>query len=288
MGLLHFQKWRCLSGVAIAAVVDNDPSKAMWARANGIPFFCKSEDLVGRVDAAIIATPVDQHAPCALPLLAAGIHCLIEKPIALNLDQAQLIVRMAARHRVFLAVGHSERFNPALQYVHDAMGLAPKMLEVFRMASVVHLRNPNVDVVQDLMVHDLDWILDLVGQDASHVRVREARWMQDMLSYVRCEINFPEHLQVILTSSHLDIHRRREVVLHSVNGSRRSINLDTTKNDHLLDPLEKQARAFLSAIRGKPSPIATGEEALRVMSMVDLIRQRCGEHHAETQYAHAT
>src|ERR1035437_645839 len=98
MGLLHWRTLQRFAEVAITAVVDTDPAKAIWAKAQGVPFFRKSEDLIGHIDAVIIATPADQHVSCALPLLTSGIHCLIEKPIALSFDDGQHIVTVAARH----------------------------------------------------------------------------------------------------------------------------------------------------------------------------------------------
>lgn len=273
MGHLHFKKWNCLPGVAVSAVVDSDPGMAKWAEAQQVPFFCTSAKLIGHIDAAIIATPVDQHVLCASPLLAAGIHCLIEKPIAPDFNQALEIVTLAMRHRALLAVGHSERFNPALKQVHTVMGLAPRTVEIFRMACASNRRDPDVDVVLDLMVHDLDWIFNFWGGHVSSVRVIDARWIQSTLAFVRCEIVFSDAMRVVLTSSYLNSHRRREVVICSAGGATRSINLEASENNCQEDPLTLQALAFIQAIRGNPSSIATGEDALTVMSMVDHIRE---------------
>lgn len=281
MGHLHFKKWHGLPGVSVSALVDTDPSLEKWAYAQRVPFFFTSADLIGHIDAAIIATPVDQHVLCASPLLAAGIHCLIEKPIAPDFNQALEIVTLALRHRALLAVGHSERFNPALKQVHTVMGLAPRTVEIFRMACAPNRRDPDVDVVLDLMVHDLDWILHSWGGNVSSAKVMEARWILNTLAFVRCEIVFSDAMRVFLTSSYLNSHRRREVVICSAGGATRSINLEVSGNNCMDDPLTLQALAFIQAIRGSPSTIATGNDALKVMSMVDHIREE-----SRKTYAH--
>lgn len=275
MGMLHWQTWQGLPEVSITGVVDSNPAKAPWAAVQGIPFFSKSEALLGLVDAVIIANPADQHFACALPLLSAGVHCLIEKPIALSLEDARQIVAAANRRGVILAVGHSERFNPALQQVCDANGLLASTLEVFRMAPAAHPGDATADVVQDLMVHDIDWVIDAIGQLPVYVRVTDAHWLHNSLCHVYCELGFAGGIQVALTASCLASTRRREVILHSATGQTMSINLDLATTVTGDDPLTRQARAFLQALHRMPSRIATGADALRAMTLVEQIRADC-------------
>lgn len=281
MGMLHWQTWQRFANASVVAVVDTDPAKAQWARAQGVPFFHQSADLPGHLDAVIIASPVGQHASCALPLLTAGIHCLIEKPIALSLCDAQQLLTVANRHGALLTVGHSERFNPALQQLRDAVASPPRFsLEVFRMAAPTTRRDPLADVVQDLMVHDLDWMLDLMGQMPCHLRVQDARWVNGSLACVSCELSFAPDVTVVLTSSYMATTRRREVILRGANGATQSICLDSAITGTADDPLTGQARAFLAALQGKPSAIATGDQALGVLTLVEQIRAQCTASHA--------
>lgn len=275
MGLLHWRTLQRFPEVAITVVVDTDPAKALWAKAQGVPFFRKSEDLIGHVDAVVIATPADQHVACALPLLTAGIHCLIEKPITLSFDDGQHIVTAAARHAAILAIGHSERFNPALQQIRNPTGSALCMIEVFRMAATAHAHDPFADVVQDLMIHDLDWALDVMRQSPANFQIRDARWTEDALSYACCELNFAEGMQIVLTSSFVEFARRRELILHSRDGMKRPISMELAMHQAGVDPLTLQAHAFLELLHGRCSPIATGAEALRVLTMAEQIRARC-------------
>ncbi|MCM2253560.1 MAG: Gfo/Idh/MocA family oxidoreductase, partial [Ramlibacter sp.] len=130
MGHRHWRTWRRFSGADITAVVDTDSQAALWAQEQGIAFFRDTAELVGRVDAAVIATPAARHVSSALPLLDAGIHCLVEKPIAIELADGERLVASAARHGALLAIGHSERFNPGVQRAREATACALERIEV--------------------------------------------------------------------------------------------------------------------------------------------------------------
>jgi predicted dehydrogenase len=277
MGQLHWRTFRRFSGVAISALVDTDPAAARWARNQGIPFFRNKEDLIGRVDAAVIATPAGQHVLCTLPLLHAGIHCLVEKPIAIESSDGERLVAAAAHHGAVLAIGHSERFNPGVQRVRDAPASALKRVEVFRMVPLRLSSNTDLDVVQDLMIHDLDWVIHWLGQMPRSFQVRDARWLDGHLSYVSCELCFPCSIQIVLTASCQETIGRRELLVHDADGTTRAISLSIGSDPFTPDPLTHQARAFLGALRGQASAIATGEEGLRVTKLGGRIRARCEE-----------
>lgn len=281
MGMLHWQTWQRFANVSVVAVVDTDPAKAEWAQSQGVPFFHQTAALPGHLDAVIIASPANQHASCALPLLESGMHCLIEKPMAISLCDAQRLVTVANRHGALLAVGHSERFNPTLRPLRDAVAPSPgSNMEVFRMVAAAPARDPTADVVLDLMVHDLDWVLDWVGQMPHHLQVQDARWVNGSLACVRCELRFALDVKVVLTSSYMAAVCRREVILRDADGATRCINLECANNGTGDDPLTGQARAFLAALQGKRSAIATGDQALGVLTLVEQIRAQCAASHA--------
>ena len=277
MGQLHCRTWQRFSDIAITALVDTDPAVALWAEEQGIPFFRSNTELIGRVDAAVIATPASHHLSCALPLLSAGIHCLVEKPIAIEVVDGERLVAAAACHGALLAIGHSERFNPGVRLVRDATASAPKRIEVFRMAPLRLSGYADADVVQDLMIHDLDWVINLLGQMPFNVQVTDARWLDGCLSYVSCELSFAQSVQIMLTASRLETVGRREVFVHGARGKTHAINLSIGSDSPAPDPLTLQARAFLDALQGKASAIATGREALLVTELGDRIRAHCDE-----------
>lgn len=273
MGLLHWRTWQAIPDVQLIAAVDTDARKFLWNQGELVMGYPKSEDLIGRIDAAVIATPPDQHLPTALPLLNAGIHCLIEKPLALSVTDSTQLIAAAAMHRARLAVGHSERFNPAIQRASEILYGNVRCIEVFRMATPGF--GAEADVVHDLMVHDLDWLVSALAQVPASIRILDVQRGGSSLSRVSCELIFANGLAVQVTSSRIEKKRRRELVLHRASGETLRMNLDHESFQAGKDPLTLQAYAFLDLLRGKRSTVATGAEILQVMAIGEKIRAAC-------------
>ncbi|HUK10585.1 MAG TPA: Gfo/Idh/MocA family oxidoreductase [Stellaceae bacterium] len=270
MGRLHLNAWRRLQEVSIAALVDIDPAK-VDSMGGEMPFHTTCGPLIGEIDAAIIATPTAWHYDCALPLLEAGIHCLVEKPVATDLRQVRELTTTAAGSRATLAIGHSERFNEGIQGAQAALGKDATRIHVLRMLPARGGVEMNIDVVQDLMVHDLDWIICTLGKMPEQIRALDASRIDGRLEAITCELAFSDGLTVLLQASRVAQTRQRLVILDS-GAQRQRFDLDVTRRVDP-DPLTSQARAFVAAIRGEPTRIARAEEALRVMSVVEQIRQ---------------
>lgn len=270
MGRLHLNAWRRLEEVSIAALVDIDPAKGDGVR-DVLPFHTNCDHLIGEIDAAIIATPTAWHYDCALPLLEAGIHCLVEKPVATELDQVRELTQTAAGGRALLAIGHSERFNEGIQGAQAALSMDATRVHVMRMLPPRGGVENTIDVVQDLMVHDLDWIICTLGKMPDRIRALDAERVDGRLEAITCELGFADGPTALLEASRVAQMRQRMVILDS-GAQRRSFDLDVTRLADP-DPLTRQARAFVAAIRGEPTRIARAEEALRVMSVVEQIRQ---------------
>jgi len=267
MGKLHLNAWRRLEEVSIAGLVDIDPAKADSA----LPFHTNCAHLIDQIDAAVIATPTAWHYACALPLLEAGIHCLVEKPITVQLEQARALAEMAIGRSAMLAIGHSERFNSNIQGAQAAIGKSATHIHVLRMAPPLGARDVNIDVVQDLLVHDLDWIICTLGKMPGQIRAIDASRVDGRLEAITCELAFADGPTVLLQASRIAQMRQRRVILQ--NGQQQYVfDLDASRKLGP-DPLTSQARAFVAAIRGEPTRIASAEEALRVMTVVEQIRQ---------------
>ncbi|WP_178130959.1 Gfo/Idh/MocA family protein [Reyranella sp. CPCC 100927] len=273
MGTLHLHTCQRLPGLSVSAVVDSDPQKEAVAQSRGVPFFRTCDDLPGQVDAAIVATPANEHVACATFLAAARIHCLVEKPLAMNVADSKRLVAIAAQHRVVLAVGHSERFNVGVSHARKALATNVRHMEVFRMAPWSAASAVGVDVVQDLMIHDLDWVVHGLGEIPRNVKIRNAQWHKGKLACVSCTLDFASGRRVGLTASHLARARLREALLYLDDGAIDTINLDAMPTGS--DALTLQIRAFLAAINGKTSGIATGREILSAMALSDSIRANC-------------
>lgn len=273
MGMLHWRTWQTIPDVELVAAVDTDARKISRNNGGSLGSRRRPEDLLGHIDAAVIATPPDQHLPCALPLLDAGVHCLIEKPLALTLADSTQLITAAAMHHARLAVGHSERFNPAIRRAREIPLGGLRSIEVFRMATPGI--DPQADVVHDLMVHDLDWLLNALDRPPERIRIVQAACVARSLARVSCELLFPDGPVVRVTASRIEKTRRRELILHGTRGETTRIDLNCAPFEAGNDPLTLQAHAFLDLLRGQASPIATGMEILPVMALGERIREAC-------------
>ncbi|HEX5795400.1 MAG TPA: Gfo/Idh/MocA family oxidoreductase, partial [Geminicoccaceae bacterium] len=162
-GRFHAEKYAALAGAELVAVVDRVPERAAEVAGRlGAVALDDPDALAGRVEAASVAVPTAEHFAVASRLLELGLHVLVEKPIASSLEEADALIALAAARARVLQVGHLERFNAALVALADVLR-APLFIESHRLAPF-QPRGTDVDVVLDLMVHDIDLIQLLVGQ----------------------------------------------------------------------------------------------------------------------------
>lgn len=167
LGKIHARLLSQLPEARVAAVVDVDPvARERTAAEVGARPVAQPRELIGRVDAAVVATPTGTHAAIGEELLAGGLHVLMEKPLAHDSAGGQRLVQLARRNHRVLQVGHVERFNPAVAHLAE-MG-SPRYLEAAR-ASKFGFRCLDVGVVLDLMIHDIDLALALTGSPVVHV-----------------------------------------------------------------------------------------------------------------------
>ncbi len=162
LGQFHAEKYAALRNVELVGVVDTDQGRAARVASKlGTQAYAMSQDLLGRVDAVSIVAPTVLHHGIARQFLDAGVHVLLEKPMTVTLEQADELIELADRKGVILQIGHIERFNPAVAAVKPLLR-HPKLLQAERSAPFT-VRCTDVDVVLDLMIHDLDIVCDLAG-----------------------------------------------------------------------------------------------------------------------------
>lgn len=268
MGMRHWQTWTRLDGVELVAVCDPAPAARQWARQHQLLHCSDVEQLRGRIDIAVIASPSSTHCASSLALLNHGIACLVEKPLALSSEACRQLVLCARKNNTLLAVGQCERFNPGVIRALRELNHSTVSLQVFRHAS--HGAPADSDVIEDLLVHDLDWILHS-GQRLTVAEVLASSQVGERVQAILCRLDFASGLQAYL-SARYGTERRREVVV----SPRDSISLEWLPAPNQADPLTLQAQAFLLALGGEPSPIATGDEALKVMQVCEQLRQQVG------------
>ena len=172
MGQNHVRCLSSMKGVDLVAVVDADPTLRQSVAESSGSRAVESIDGLQEVDAAVVAVPTAHHAEIGCALMERGIHCLVEKPLADDPDDARLLLEAADVAGVVLQVGHVERFNPAVRQLREVL-VDEKVLAVNAMRmSVTSGRVTDIDVVMDLMVHDIDVVLSLMGDDTPSVVAR--------------------------------------------------------------------------------------------------------------------
>jgi predicted dehydrogenase len=238
LGSIHARILAKRAGAQLAYVVDVDGARAQ-ARAQELG--CGSQELAPgreeelatilatRVDACVVAVPTVHHARVAAPLLERGVACLVEKPIAGSAADAEQILAAAKRGRAALAVGHVERFQPGLRRVRE-MGVVPRFIECHRLAPF-SFRSTDIGVVHDLMIHDLDLVLDLVGSQVASVDAAGGAILTEREDIASVRLVFENGARANVTASRASLSPMRRFRLFS---SDSYVSLDFHKNYGLL------------------------------------------------------
>jgi predicted dehydrogenase len=277
----------------LVAVVDIDAGRAAQAAAEygGRPLTGIGE-LAGRVDAAIVAVPTSAHQDEGCALLAAGIDVLVEKPIAADLDSASRMIGVAERHGRILQVGHLERFNPA---VADLEGRAtlPLFFEIHRM-NQFSPRSLDVDVVLDLMIHDVDVVLALTRAEPQEIRAAGVSILSEKVDIANVRLQFENGCVANLTASRLSVERVRKLRLFqpnqylSLDYGAQELSVFSVGGGALIgyekariakaEPLRLQFEAFLDCVERREDPKCAGPAARRTLGTALAILDKIKEH----------
>jgi predicted dehydrogenase len=278
--------------VELVAVVDpNDAAAAEASAKAGVPAFRSVAEClaaVGPLHAASVCVPTVHHRAVAEELIAAGVDVLIEKPLASTLEEADSILRLAEQHRRIVQVGHLERFNPAVTAARKHLN-KPMFFESHRL-SVFTPRSLDVDVVLDLMIHDLDIVLSLVGSPVREVRAVGLPVLSPKVDIANVRVEFESGCVANFTASRVSTERVRKLRFFQPH---QYLSLDFARQDLLMidvtaaaamDPRRLAAMAeLLSQPGGHPSaglslskvPVEPGEPLrLEILSFLDAVRNR--------------
>ena len=292
-GRHHLRILSQCAGAELAGVLDTDSARAEAAAAEyGCQVYPSVEALAGKVDAAIIAAPTSKHAEIGCAVLEKGIDVLVEKPIARDLASARLLVDTAVRNSKILQVGHLERFNPAVAALKNIVRL-PLFFEVHRL-SLFSPRSLDVDVVLDLMIHDLDIVLDLAGLMPEEIRAAGISILSDKVDIANVRLAFPGGCVANLTASRVSTERVRKLRLFQPH---QYISLDYQKQEAVVftvsgnqqigfqpltiakdEPLRLEVESFLEAVRNRTRPVVPGEEGLRALDVALAILDKIEMH----------
>ena len=288
MGRYHAQKLARLSGVQLVAVVDSDLSRA---QALGVAAFADYRAIFGKADAAVIAVPTDRHYEIARDCLQHGLHLLIEKPIAATLAQADELIALAASRSLVLQSGHVERYNRAFGALLARMD-RPVFIEAERLAGF-KTRGAEVDVVLDLMIHDLDLACALARAEPLEVSACGFRVLTRDIDIANARIEFANGCVANLSASRVSQAPVRKLRIFQPDlyvsadlqaGKLRYVReaggaiAETEETYEGGDALAEQAAAFVAAVeKGAAVPIdgRQGRRALELALTVGrLVRER--------------
>lgn len=200
LGKFHAQKFFQLENSSLAAVADKDFEKAQAVAATtACTPVADYRELLGQVDAVSIVVPTDLHFEVAQDFLRHKSHVLVEKPMTASLEQAEALIALAREHERVLQVGHLERFNPAIAALEEELG-EPRFIECHRLAPYKP-RGTEVNVVLDLMIHDIDIILDIVKSDVERIDARGTPVLSEDIDIANARIAFENGCVANVTAS---------------------------------------------------------------------------------------
>jgi predicted dehydrogenase len=277
----------------LAGVLDNDSARAAEAAAtNACPILASLEELAEKADAAVVATPTLTHAPIGCRLMELGLDVLIEKPLADSVEAGRQLIETAVLTGRLLQVGHLERFNPAVTAL-EAVITQPLFFEVHRL-SEFSPRSLDVDVVLDLMIHDIDIVLTLTGQMPEEIRAAGVRILSDKVDIANVRLQFPSGCVANLTASRVSTERVRKLRLFQPH---EYISLDYTRQDGARftvkppmaigyaplasskdEPLRLELESFFAAVVARTAPKVTGQQGLAALEVAGAILDKIEAH----------
>jgi predicted dehydrogenase len=303
LGRFHAQKYAKAPGCELVAVVDGreEVRKAVAAEVETQPV-ADYRELLGKVDAVSVVTPTPAHFEIADAFLAAGAHVLVEKPITETPDQAKALIATAAKHGKILQVGHLERFNAAVLAAEPHLH-APRFMECVRLAPYKE-RGTDVNVVLDLMIHDIDLVqslanspivsIDAIGTpvfsgeiDIANARIRFANGCVANVTASRVSMKTERKLRIFEDAAYisLDLQQKILTLLRKREGVPQPGQLPMSIDEENLDQgdaLKSEIESFLDCIRNNKRPIVSGEDGLRALETAIRITEQVHANLART------
>jgi predicted dehydrogenase len=289
-GRNHVRVYRELAGEAeLTGVVDTNAERAQQAAAEfGTQVIPSMAALAGKVDAVSLAVPTVEHARMGCALLEQGIDVLVEKPMAASLVEADELISAARRHNRVLQAGHLERFNPAVTAIAGIV-TRPLFFEVHRLG-IFTPRSLDIDVIYDVMIHDLDILLALVDSEVADVKAVGIPVVTDKVDIAHARLEFSSGAVANVTASRVSTERVRKMRFFQAH---EYISLDYTRRDALRirvtesgpqpqfafeklpasseEPLRAELRAFLDCVRTRKTPLVDGAAGRRALALADRV-----------------
>ena len=293
LGRHHARLLAGIDGAQLVAVVDTQPDRAAAAaQPTGARALADYRELFGEVDAVTVAVPTELHHEIALPFLERGISTLVEKPITRTVAEADALIAAAAGSGATLAAGHTERYNPAVAVVLPLVS-TPRFIEVHRLG-VFPDRSLDIDVVFDLMIHDLDIILAMVKSEVTSIDSVGVPVLTDRFDIANARLRFATGCIANVTASRISRERVRKIRFFQPDAY---ISIDYAEQEvegyRLLrregqrpeiqggklpvtreEPLKRELTDFVRAVREKRRPVVTGEDGRRALVLAQAIADK--------------
>lgn len=296
LGRLHVRVLSEIPEAALTGFVETrDDIAAEIEQAFGIRRFPSVAELSREIDAAVVATPTVSHAAVATELLQAGRHVMIEKPIAAHPDEARELIALARREGKVIQVGHVERYNPAVVAVAPLVGES-RYVEAQRLG-VFAGRSLDIDVLLDLMIHDLNLVLSLLGSPVSRIDAVGVPVLTDKVDIANVRLQLESGCVINLTASRVSSERVRKTRFF---GRDSYISVDTKEQEvkgyrlverqekersiqpidlavEKREPLRVELESFLACARDGTTPLVTGEDGLAALELAMAVGQALNE-----------
>jgi predicted dehydrogenase len=295
LGKHHARILSSLPGISLAGIVDLNRDRAAQIASQ---YNTHAFDTVGEIenlDLAVIAVPTVSHAAIALPLIEAGVHTLVEKPVTQTVAEADSLIEAARHSGVVLAVGHSERFNPAVVAARPHID-DPRFIEVHRLGTAPE-RSLDIDVVLDLMIHDLDLILSVVKSQVESVEAVGVPVLTPRVDIANARLRFRNGCIANLTASRISRDAVRKIRFFQRDAY---VSIDTGARDVEMwsvvpqegaapkigggklavrgdEPLKSELEDFVAAIRDRRRPAVSGEEGRAALALAVRIVELMGQ-----------
>ncbi|MGH8655551.1 MAG: Gfo/Idh/MocA family protein [Gammaproteobacteria bacterium] len=291
LGRFHLEKFTRCEGVEVIGVVDKDCRRAHEIGACfDVPAYKDIDQVLARADLASVVVPPEGHHAVARRCLELGVHVLVEKPMTQTLAEAQDLIDLAARAGLVLQVGHLERFNPGLRRLRHEL-TDPMFIECHRLAPF-QPRGSEVDVIMDLMIHDIDLVLCFVPSEIREVRAVGVPVLTNEIDIVNARLEFANGCVANLTASRITPKAMRKLRLFQADayfsldtlshqltiarkasqGAQTPITIQQLSFDKT-DALMLEIQAFVDAVRGDSRALVSGEEGKRALAVALDIRR---------------
>jgi predicted dehydrogenase len=289
LGRHHARLLASMPGVELMGVVDIDQGRAAQVgQEHGVPSFTDARAVLDRVAAVSVAVPTEAHVDVTLPFLERGVPALVEKPLARSVADADRLLQAARAHGVILAAGHTERFNPAVAAARPIIR-DPRFIEVHRLGTFPE-RSLDIDVVLDLMIHDLDLVLTLVADEVVAIDAVGVPVLTGRIDIANVRLRFGRGAIANLTASRISRDRVRKIRFFqqdayvSIDYAAQEVEvwrlvrqpggaaIEGGKLDVPHDePLRRELADFVTAVRDRRAPVVPGEDGRAALALAERI-----------------